>query len=206
MKAYVHSMLPWEIPCEHTKCCCKKRQHRKMDSSASNVHFKPYQDKPEARGRIIHDFGRLVDGKYHTKNTEGCHQSILHTLRYLMFSIYLLLFFPLFVLLLSLCALFVTASAITLSLEGICKSSRCSWCCFKSCVFRPGRPWKVNGWLFMTLSRFSELEFARFRFYRLPMFLWEWVTAYYWFYCRYFAGLFTANLWSDDMVIYFIHL
>ena len=64
---------------------------------------------------------------------------------------------------------------------------------------------RVDEWSFMTTVS-SEVEARRFNFYRLPLYFVSVSLNLYWRYSQYLAGLFTANLMSDDLIVYFVHL
>lgn len=64
---------------------------------------------------------------------------------------------------------------------------------------------RIDEWSFVTL-RGSSVERQRFNFYRRPRWWLKLVTSCADSYARYFAGLLEARLWTDDMVVLFVHL
>jgi len=108
--------------------------------------------------------------------------------------VFWLLFLPFVVLALLFGAIYFLCSAVYQTLVGCL-----SWSWTGSEVLR------VDGWSFVTL-RGSSVEQQRFNFYRRPMWWLKFVILVTDSYCRYFAGLLSARLWTDDMVVLFVHL
>jgi len=203
--------IDWALPCQFSKCCClRQRFKRPIKPSDVKLKFKPYANDADRRNEMIGEYLRLSESRNIFDCGQGmqgpsghigaqrftgkCWTILVWLWQHFLLCVFWVLFLPPVLIALIGGGLYFLCSAIYQTLIG-CVSQ--SW--------SESEVQRVDDWSFVTL-RGSSVERQRFNFYRRPRWWLKMVIACYTSYCRYFAGLLAARLWTDDMVVLFVHL
>jgi len=168
--------------------------------------FKPYGNDSARRDEMIGEYLRLAQSRdmFSCEGPSGhrapprcagqCWLGLVWLWQHFWLCVFLVLFLPLVLLALGGGFLYFFVTSVHQTLVG-CVSQK----------WRESEVHRVDDWSYVTL-RGSSVEKQRFNFYRRPMWWVQLVMGCYGSYCRYFAGLLRARLWTDDMVVLFVHL
>ena len=194
----------WSLPCQIKNCC---RRNQPSDPSTYDIECKLFGDDTQATDHMITTYQQLSNGSHFKSRSRSCHRWILYALRYIPLSMYMLLFFPVLVLFLTMIlCLYVIKEPIRILYGFVLLRCRCIR--------------KLDGYFNATpytklftvddhsyIAKEASLEEQRrFDLYIMPVVMFNISTHVFWWLCRYLAGFFEANLIEDELIIYYLHL